>query len=320
MLKVALNEVLQIMNSPFVSTWIWLKPRGLDAMFGRLMPKNIKQYVEFVNERVNERLEQEESAESKGTESGRKDMLHYLFRAVDPETGRRGYSRLDLIAEADMLAVGAADTTAATIAATFFYLARNPLAYRKLSEEIRTTFQLADDIKMGPQLNSCKYLRAAINETLRMNPPGANEFPREVLAGGIKIGDHYLPAGVNVGCGFYALFHDENIYKDPFVFRPERWIVGDDVSEEDVAIAERAFAPFSLGVRGCPGKGLALMELSILLARTSHGYEFRLERGDKTGEGYPGMGWGRNNRGQYQTRDAFGPLRDGPYIRFTRRA
>jgi cytochrome P450 len=307
------------MNSPFASTWVWLKPRGLDNIFGRLMPKKIKDYVVFVNEHVAERLEQEESAESKGAESGRKDFLHYLFQAVDPKSGRR-YSRLDLFAEADMLAVGAADTTAATIAATFFYIARNPLVYRKLSEEIRTTFKSAEDIKMGPLLNSCKYLRATINETLRMSPPGANEFPREVLEGGLRIGEHYFPAGVNVGCGLWALFHDENIFGDPFVFRPDRWIVGDSASEEDVAIAEKAFAPFSLGVRGCPGKALALMELSILLAKMFHGYEFRLEPGDKTGEGYPGMGWGRNNRGQYQTRDAFGPIRDGPYIQFASRA
>lgn len=307
------------MNSPFASTWVWLKPRGLDALFGKLMPKKIQEYVVFVNKHVTDRLEQEESAESKGAESARKDFLHYLFQAVDPKSGRR-YSRLDLFAEADMLAVGAADTTAATIAATFFYIARNPVVYRKLKEEIRTTFKSAEDIKMGPQLNSCKYLRAAINETLRMSPPGANEFPREVLAGGLRIGEEYIPAGVNVGCGYWALFHDDNIFGDPFVFRPERWIVSEDNSEEQVALAEKAFAPFSLGVRGCPGKGLAMMELSIMLAKTFHGYEFRLKPGDTTGEGYLGMGWGRNNKGQYQTRDAFGPIRDGPFVQFSSRA
>lgn len=67
------------MHSPFVHIWVWLKPRGLDALFGRMMPKKIKCYVQFVEEGVIERLEQEQSPESKGAESTRKDMLHYLF-------------------------------------------------------------------------------------------------------------------------------------------------------------------------------------------------------------------------------------------------
>lgn len=308
------------MHSPFVHVWIWLKPRGLDKAFGELMPKNIKHYVEFVAKGVIERLEQEENTETLGEESTRKDMLHYLFHAVDPETGHRGYSQTDLVEEADMLTVAATDTTAASIAAALFYIVRNPLAYSKLRDEIRSTFQSMNDIKLGPQLKSCKYLHAVINETMRMSPAGANEFPREVLDGGIQVEAEYLPRGVNVGCAFWALFHDANIYKDPFVFQPERWTVGDGITEEDVAVAERAFAPFSLGVRGCPGKGLALMEMSIVLARLFYGYEFRLAPNDKTGEGNVGMKWGRRNSGQYQTRDAFVPLRNGPYVQFATRA
>ena len=308
------------MHSPFVHIWVWLKPRGLDQLFEKLMPKEIKHYVKFVEEGVSERLDQEQSIETKGEESTRKDMLHYLFQAVDPETGRRGYSRADLVEEADMLTVAATDTTAAAVSAAFFYIVRSDIAYRKLQHEIRSTFKSVEDIKLGPELSGCKYLHAVINETLRLSPAGSNEFPRKVLPGGIRIGDEYFPPDVNVGCAFYALFHNENVYKDPSRFRPERWIVGDGVTDEDVAIAEKAFAPFSVGVRGCPGKGLALMELNIVLARLFHGHEIRLAPGDKTGEGNVGMIWGRKFNGQYQTRDAFVPLRDGPYVQFARRS
>jgi cytochrome P450 len=308
------------MHSPLVHVWVWLKPRGLDTLFEKVMPTQIKNYVKFVEECVVERLDQEEHLESTGKEGNRKDMLHYLFQAVDPETGRRGYSRSDLVEEADMLTVAATDTTAAAIAAAFFYLARNQMAYEKLREEVRSRFSSLDDVKLGPELNGCKYLHAVINETLRMSPPGANEFPRVVLPGGIRIGNEYFPPGVNVGCASYALFHDENIYGDCFVFRPDRWIIGAGVTEDDVAEAERAFAPFSLGVRGCPGKNLALAELATLFARLLYGYEFRLAPNDRTGEGHPSMSWGRRSKRQYQTRDAFVPLRDGPYVQFAKRA
>lgn len=51
-----------------------------------------------------------------------------------------------------------------------FYLSRNPEVYRKLAGEIRTTFSSGHDIRSGPRLTSCRYLRAVINETLRMSP------------------------------------------------------------------------------------------------------------------------------------------------------
>jgi cytochrome P450 len=283
------------------------------------MPRNVKHYVKFVETGVMERLHHEEGLEEKGKEATRKDMLYYLFQAKNTDTGRRGYSRADILEEADMLTVAATDTTAGAVAAAFFYLSRNESAYNKLMDEVRTTFDDLDEIIIGPALSKCKYLRAVINETLRMSPPGANEFPREVLPGGIWIQDNYFPPGINVGCALYALFHDQNIFKDASVFRPERWIVGNGVSEEDVAQAERAFAPFSIGIRGCPGKNFAIMELSILLARLSYGYEFRLAPDDRTGEGGVDMSWGRKCRDQYQTRDAFVPLRDGPFIQFRKR-
>lgn len=308
------------MHSPFVHIWVWLKPRGLDIAFGNLMPKKIKNYVDFVAECVEERLKQEESVEKKGGEATRKDMLHYLFQAKDPETGQRGYTREDLLEEADMLTVAATDTTAAAMAAAFFYLSRNKTAYEKLKSEIRNTFTDVTEIGLGPRLNGCKYLDAVINETLRMSSPGSNEFPREVLAGGIRIGDQYLPPGTNVGCCLYALFHDQNIFGDPWVFRPERWIAGEGGSAEGLDAAEKTLAPFLFGVRGCPGKNLALMELHVVLARLLHGYEFRLAPNDQTGEGNVGLGWGRQCKAQYQTRDAFVPMRNGPFIQFASRA
>lgn len=63
------------------------------------------------------------------------------------------------------------DTTATALSALFFYLSRNAEAYSKLANEIRTTFASHAEIKGGPKLASCRYLRASIEEALRMSPP-----------------------------------------------------------------------------------------------------------------------------------------------------
>ena len=152
---------------------------------------------------------------------GSKDLLHCLLQADDPEGGP-GFTPLELRAETELLLSAGFDTTSAVLAAMFFYLTRNASAYAKLSQEIRQTFARVDDIVTGQRLSSCKYLRAVIDEMMRMSPPGVAEGTREVLPGGIVIDDHVIPAGVNVGTALYALHHNQDIFHDPFVFRPER--------------------------------------------------------------------------------------------------
>lgn len=63
------------------------------------------------------------------------------------------------------------DTTATALSALFFYLSRNTESYSKLANEIRTTFSNHSEIQGGPKLASCRYLRASIEEALRMSPP-----------------------------------------------------------------------------------------------------------------------------------------------------
>jgi len=59
-------------------------------------------------------------------------------------------------------------------------------------------------------------------------------------------------------------------FKDPFAFKPERWLgKGEDILE--------ASQPFSLGARGCAGKPIALMELRVMLAKLVYTFDMELE-------------------------------------------
>lgn len=308
-----------------------MKPRGLDKFFSMLIPPAIADYIKFVETNLSERMKQENQTQDSNKVPARKDMFHYLFHAKDTATGEPGYNRVELYEDIDMLTVAGSDTTSAVFSAMFFYLIHNPLILQKLEQEIRTTFNNIDDVKLGPKLSACTYLRAVIDETLRMSPPGSSDMLREVLPGGLKIQgtDEVIPSGTNVGTPIYALHHDPEIFPQPFTFRPERWVVESSEdknknasSREAVQQAESSFFPFLIGTRGCPGKGLARMELSVIFARLLFRYEFRGVSGVpevRMGEGNPGLMWGRRNRGQFQTRDAMVPLRDGPVLQFRSR-
>lgn len=93
---------------------------------------------------------------------------------------------------------------------------------------------------------------------------------------------------------------------------------GDGSSADSVVLARSAYCPFSIGPRGCVGRGLAVKELMIIVARVVWLYDMRTEPGTALGEGSPGMGAGRERVGEFQMRDMFVGKGDGPMVEFKR--
>ncbi|CAG8960244.1 hypothetical protein HYFRA_00012764 [Hymenoscyphus fraxineus] len=249
-----------------------------------------------------------------GLETDRKDFFYYLLNAVDPETGK-GFTTPELWGESNLLIIAGSDTTSTALAASFFYLTHNPHVLRKLEDEIRTKFADVEDIVTGKELGECTYLRAVLEESMRLSPPVGGILPREILTPGLNIDNCPIPAGTVVGTPHYALHHNPSYFPQPYEFLPERWIE-DEAGVDAVALAKSAYSPFSIGPRGCIGKSLAYAELGVALARTVWVYDFRLAGGSTVGEGVRGAGWGRERRGEYQTRDSFTSLKDGPEVVF----
>jgi cytochrome P450 len=215
------------------------------------------------------------------------------------------------------------------MSATLFYLVRNPAALHKASDEVRRTFGDVEEIHQGPELSSCVYLRACIDEAMRMSPSVGGILPREVLSGGITVDGEFIPAGTVIGTSHYTIHHNPAYHPEPFSYIPERWIVGSEkvssgypkgiVTEEDVALAQTAFSPFSVGPRGCIGKGLAYVEMMTTLARTLYLYDLRKAAGPDPAEGRPGLEYGRHRVEEYQLIDQFTSLKDGPMVEFRKR-
>jgi len=216
------------------------------------------------------------------------------------------------------------------MAATLFYLVRNPHALQKASEEVRAKFSNEEEITQGSLLNSCTYLRACLDEAMRLSPSVGGILPREVLSGGMTIEGEFVPAGTVVGTPHYTIHHNASYYPQPFSYVPERWIPGASASskmlvsdsvitERDVLLAQSAFCPFSIGPRGCIGKGLAYIELMTTLARVLFLFDMRKAAGFDPAEGKKGNEWGRHRADEYQLIDQFTSLKNGPMVEFRRR-
>lgn len=285
-----------------------------------------------------------------GDETDRRDFFYHLLRARDPETGH-GFSTPELWGESNLLIIAGSDTTSTALAATLFYLVRHPRALAAATGEVRAAFRGGvEDVRQGAALQGCGYLRACIDEAMRLSPSVGGIVPREVGPGGLHITEgggrkgsrEVVPAGTVVGVSHYAIHHNADYFDEPFRYLPERWIVGAkvepassswssssswgdgaavEVSEADVARAQAAFCPFSVGPRGCIGKGLAYVEMTITLARLLWLYDVRRAVGvvDPAEGGKKGAEWGRDRADEMQLMDTFTSWKEGVMVDFRKR-
>ena len=253
-------------------------------------------------------------------DSARQDLFSHILAARDPETGN-GFSLDELWGESTLLTVAGSDAISTGMAGCFFYLSRHKDAYERARIEVRSAFTSPEEIKSGPTLNSCIFLRACIEESLRMAPPVGGALWREVEDGGLRIGKELVPRGCDVGVGIYAIQHDERYFPAPFAYSPDRWIVSDQNPPEAVARAKGAFSAFSIGPVGCLGKNLAYMELMVTMASVLWALDFRASSDDTLSDSHEAYlsPYPEHSRNEYHLRDRFTSWKNGPMMEFRRR-
>lgn len=155
---------------------------------------------------------------------------------------------------------------------TLFYLANHPRVMRKLDRELRACFPNVMAIHPNTAEN-CKYLRACLDEAMRLAPSVPSNIPRLIGQGGLDVLGNKLPEGCWVSVPNFTLFRNGRYFERPHEYVPERWIADEEesgregYSAEDVKRAQTAFQPFSLGPRHCIARNLALREMTFALAR-----------------------------------------------------
>jgi cytochrome P450 len=251
----------------------------LKSSLGHTFTRDNSEFREFCITALMERVKID--AMPKKPDSVSHDMFHHLLRAKDPETGA-GFSMPELGAESMLLMIAGTHTTSMAVAAAVFYLSKNNEQLNKVATEIRAASSSIKDMDYR-QLAVLPYLRACINETLRMCPPTAGHLQREVLAEGTEVDGIFYPAVTNVGVSAYALQRSSLVWKDPRTFRPERWLQDDGKHLQ--SNLPGLFA-FSSGPLGCPGKQLAYMEMTIILAMLISHFDMTLNRPDADKEDY----------------------------------
>jgi cytochrome P450 len=120
------------------------------------------------------------------TDATRPDFLQKMISVRE----KQGITVQDLKAQASLLTIAGSETTATALAGITYYLCRTPQVYDNLAREIREAFSSYQQIN-GRSIEPLPYLRAVIEEGLRIYPPVPIGLPR--LSPGATVDGHYVP-------------------------------------------------------------------------------------------------------------------------------
>ena len=159
----------------------------------------------------------------------------------------------------DVLFAGT-DTVMHTFEWCLLFLAYYPEVQKKLREEVEG--QIGSRIPILEDRNHCHYVMSFISEILRFRNNILGGLPHSTLVSS-KLNQFLIPADTTVMVYQGGILTDEKYWQNGDQFIPERFLENGSY----MSSLPKAYIPFSIGRRACPGKKIALAELFFVLVR-----------------------------------------------------
>ena len=197
--------------------------------------------------------------------AGSEDILDTMLNAADPVTGER-LSDENIRYQMVTFLIAGHETTSGLLSFTLYELMRHPAVLAKAHAVVDEV--LGTESARFEHLPRLGYLDQILKETLRLWPtaPAFNVAPFEDTTLG---GRYEVPAGQPILVLLPRLHRDKAAWgEDAGIFDPERFS-----PERAAAIPANAWKPFGNGQRSCIGRGFALQEAMLFLAKLLQRFE-----------------------------------------------
>jgi cytochrome P450 family 110 len=244
-----LSDLIQNMLAETVTPLVLFGPlipeglRHLSPRWTRFL-RNVNQLRALLSEIISRSRSSENLAK-------RSDVLAILLQARDED----GQPMVDeeICDELITLLLAGHDTTAAALSWAVREILSSPRVLHRIVDEVaparHSDFSAAE-------LAGFEYLDAAIKETLRLRT--VVPLVVRLLKAPFSLGPWELPAGVRIAPCMHLVHHRSDLYPDPAVFRPARFL------EKKYGPCE--WFPFGGGNRRCLGMAFSLYEMKVLLS------------------------------------------------------
>ncbi|RCV06051.1 hypothetical protein SETIT_1G132500v2 [Setaria italica] len=173
---------------------------------------------------------------------------------------------------------GGTDTSYIVLEFVMAELLRNPRVMSTLQAEIRKCVPEGQQMVTEDDLSGLPYLKAVINETLRLHPPAPLLAPHYSMTD-VHVDGYMIPAKIPILVNAWALGRDKSVWEDAEQFKPERFIgMGSDV-DINFKGNDFKFLPFGAGRRICPGTNFSISTLEIMVANLMYRFNWEVPPG-----------------------------------------
>ncbi|KAJ7026180.1 cytochrome P450 [Mycena alexandri] len=211
-----------------------------------------------------------------GNEQSAECFIGTVLRSDVPEREHHFYSYTGIA----LLDAGS-DPTAAFLLSLVLVLAVYPECQMRAWKEIDELVG-ATHLPTPADLAGLPYIRALIKETLRFRP----QFPMGVhhlMTDETTYKGHHVPKGSIVVLNTYGIFHDPDVFEDPWIFNPERFLKSEHGTRPGRDANFRDNLIFGGGRRVCPGQSVGRSTMELTAMRLIWGLKFSGARDPVTG-------------------------------------
>lgn len=216
-------------------------------------------FTDIVIHLVRKRLEREAKGEDLD------DFVSVLLRDADGVP--RGLSFGEIEAECNIMMNAGNDTTAIQLTNCLNLLIQHPRVLQKLRQEIDAV-DSDEDVFPYEKVKNLPYLKACLDESLRLHPPTGAGMPRITPPEGCTILGEYVPGNTVVSIAAWTAHRDPKVWHHPLEYLPERWL------EPNAKDLQKYYIPFSAGGRGCIGRNISYLEQQVLIGTLVKRYDF----------------------------------------------
>ncbi|KAL0932413.1 cytochrome P450 [Colletotrichum truncatum] len=202
-------------------------------------------------------------------ENSHESVLARIFNEVDNETlAIRESSQAIFIGNESLLS---------NLTFLLHHLIQNPDCVKKIRNELDTLDLglYGHRVWRDPKVLQLRYLDAVCKESMRLSSPSWHRQPRQSQTP-VEYQDMIIPPMTSMSFTLKLLEHDPDIYPEPNLFKPERWL---GFGEDSKDLRNRGVA-FGTGTRTCLGQHIAQKVLRKAVACLV--YNFSMSLWDET--------------------------------------
>ncbi|KAK7571915.1 hypothetical protein V9T40_014387 [Parthenolecanium corni] len=202
-------------------------------------------------------------------ENSPRDLMDVYLEMLHSQEKKPSFSESQLLAICMDMFMAGSETTSKSLGFGFLYMLLYPEVQRKAQEEIDRVIGR----ERTPTLNdrpNMPYIEALVLESVRVFMGRTFSIPHRALRD-CTVQGYYIPKDTMVIANFNGVLMDQEFWKDPEVFRPDRFIDADG----KLNVPDQ-YLPFGFGKHRCMGQSLARSNIFLFTATLLQKFTFHV--------------------------------------------